>query len=129
MWAGYQGMTWNPAFASTGRVLGMRDGLGRVIFLRTASFRAADGETADGIQHGAARTCCIPNVVSRPSGTGFPLRYQVARLMPSASHGRVRLSCPPSSRDGHTGSADRTTVTMAERMCGEAHRIDPAGLP
>ena len=46
MWAGYQGMTWNPAFASTGRVLGMRDGLGRVIFLRTASFRAADGENS-----------------------------------------------------------------------------------
>jgi hypothetical protein len=30
---------------------------------------------------------------------------------------------------GHTGSARCTTVTMAERMCGEAYRIDPAGLP
>src|SRR5712692_4967671 len=32
------------------------------------------------------------------------------------------------SSDGHTGSADRTTIALAERMCGEAHRIDPAGL-
>jgi len=36
---------------------------------------------------------------------------------------------PPASSDGHTGSADRTTIALAERMCGEAHRIDPAGLP
>jgi hypothetical protein len=35
----------------------------------------------------------------------------------------------PASSHGHTRSTDRTTVTMAERMCREAARIDPAGLP
>jgi hypothetical protein len=36
---------------------------------------------------------------------------------------------PPASSDGHTRSTDRTTITMAEWMCREADRIDPAGLP
>jgi hypothetical protein len=35
---------------------------------------------------------------------------------------------PPASSHGYTKSADRTTVTMAERMCGEAGRLDPAGF-
>jgi hypothetical protein len=39
-----------------------------------------------------------------------------------------RLS-PPASGDGHKRSAYRSTIAMAERMCGVAHRIDPAGLP
>src|SRR5207247_1666452 len=40
-----------------------------------------------------------------------------------------RCLCPTTSSDGHTRSTDRTTLTMAEWMCGEADRIDPAGLP
>src|SRR5258708_721094 len=32
------------------------------------------------------------------------------------------------SRNGHTGSADCTTLAMAERIFGEAHRFDPTGL-
>ena len=35
---------------------------------------------------------------------------------------------PPASSHGYTRLADHTTVTVAERMCGEADRIDPAGL-
>src|ERR1700704_2932104 len=40
-----------------------------------------------------------------------------------------RCLSAPSPSDGHTRSADRATITLAERMCGEAYRIDPAGLP
>ena len=40
------------------------------------------------------------------------------------ANGSWRCLCPPSSSDGHTGSADRTTIALAERMCGEAYRID-----
>jgi hypothetical protein len=40
-----------------------------------------------------------------------------------------RCLCPTASSDGHTRSTDRTTLTMAEWICGEADRIDPAGLP
>jgi hypothetical protein len=40
-----------------------------------------------------------------------------------------RCLCPTVSGDGHSGSANCTTVTMAERMCRAPHRIDPAGLP
>jgi hypothetical protein len=32
------------------------------------------------------------------------------------------------SSNGHTGSADLTTVAMAKRILGEAHRFDPAGF-
>jgi hypothetical protein len=39
-----------------------------------------------------------------------------------------RCLYPPASSYGLTRSADRTMVTMAERVCGEADRIDPAGL-
>ena len=40
-----------------------------------------------------------------------------------------RCLYPSRSRDGHSGPADRTTIAMAERTCGEAHRFDPTGLP
>ena len=40
-----------------------------------------------------------------------------------------RCLCPTASSDGHTRSTNRTTLTMAEWICGEADRIDPAGLP
>ena len=40
-----------------------------------------------------------------------------------------RVLSPTTSSDGHTRSTDCTTLTMAEWMCGEADRIDPAGLP
>src|SRR5262245_56475437 len=39
-----------------------------------------------------------------------------------------RCLCPTASSDGHTRSTNRTTLTMAEWICGEADRIDPAGL-
>jgi hypothetical protein len=41
----------------------------------------------------------------------------------------LRCLCPTASSDGHTRSTDRTILTVAEWMCGEADRIDPAGLP
>ena len=31
--------------------------------------------------------------------------------------------------DGHSRSSDLGTVAMAERIRGEAHRLDPTGLP
>src|SRR3981189_2228918 len=37
-----------------------------------------------------------------------------------------RCLYPSRSRDGHSGPADRTTIAMAERTCGEAHRFDPS---
>jgi hypothetical protein len=37
-----------------------------------------------------------------------------------------RCLSPPSPSDGHTGLARCTTIALAERMCGEAYRIDPA---
>jgi hypothetical protein len=40
-----------------------------------------------------------------------------------------RCLSPSSPSDGHTGPADRTTIALAGRMCGEACRIDLAGLP
>src|SRR5258705_13310204 len=39
-----------------------------------------------------------------------------------------RCLYPSRSRDGHSGPADRTTIAMAERTCGEAYRFDPTGL-
>ena len=39
-----------------------------------------------------------------------------------------RCLYPPGSSDGHTRSADCTTLTVAEWMCGEVDRVDPAGL-
>jgi hypothetical protein len=43
-------------------------------------------------------------------------------------YGDVFIRHPSRSRDGHSGPADRTTIAMAERTCGEAHRFDPTGL-
>ena len=40
-----------------------------------------------------------------------------------------RLFDPASSCDGHTGSADRTAITMAKWTYREAHRRDPTGVP
>ena len=40
-----------------------------------------------------------------------------------------RCLYPSRSRDEHSGPADGTTIAMAERTCGEAHRFDPTGLP
>jgi hypothetical protein len=39
-----------------------------------------------------------------------------------------RCLYPSRSRDGHSGPADRTTIAMAERTCGEAHRFDLAAI-
>src|SRR5258708_23705502 len=39
-----------------------------------------------------------------------------------------RCRHPAASRNGHTGSADCTTLAMAERIFGEAHRFDPTVL-
>ena len=36
---------------------------------------------------------------------------------------------PAASCDGHPGSADRASITMAKWTYGEAHRFDPTGLP
>jgi hypothetical protein len=36
---------------------------------------------------------------------------------------------PASSCDGHPGSADRTAIPMAKWTYGEAHRLDPTGVP
>jgi hypothetical protein len=47
----------------------------------------------------------------------------------SAQQHRPAIACWALSSDGHTRSTDRTTITMAEWMCREADRIDPAGLP
>ena len=43
---------------------------------------------------------------------------------------RLWRGLPPApSSDGHTGSADCATLAMAEWICGEADRFNPAGLP
>jgi hypothetical protein len=64
--------------------------------------------------------------------TAHPSAEWIARQLTEACGwqrpGR-RCLCPTTSSDGHTRSTDRTTLTMAEWMCGEADRIDPAGLP
>jgi hypothetical protein len=39
-----------------------------------------------------------------------------------------RCLYPSRSHDGHSGPADRTSIAMAERTCGEPHRFDPTGL-
>ena len=38
-----------------------------------------------------------------------------------------RCLSPPASSDGHSGSAHCAAIAMAERMRGEAYRINPAG--
>ena len=40
-----------------------------------------------------------------------------------------RCRRPAASRNGHTGSADCTTLAMAKWIFGEAHRFNPTGLP
>jgi hypothetical protein len=72
-------------------------------------------------------------VTAHPSGQWIALRG--IRLATGAAIYRSRSGLclwrclyPSHSRDGHSGPTDRTTIAMAERTCGEAHRFDPTGL-
>jgi len=59
---------------------------------------------------------------NKPGGIGVAIYRSRSRLC------LWRRLHPPRSSDGHSGSADRTTIALAERLRGEAHRFDPQGL-
>src|SRR5262249_19870797 len=40
---------------------------------------------------------------------------------------RSRARLETASSDGHSRSADRTTIAITERICGEARKFDPPG--
>src|SRR5262249_40443669 len=68
--------------------------------------------------------------VDCPSTNGGIRVAAGAALSHSRPGSRLRpCLSPPTASDGHTGSADYSTVALAERICGKADRIDPAGLP
>jgi hypothetical protein len=53
-----------------------------------------------------------------------------AALHHSRPRSRLRTSLSQAAAsDGHSRSTDCRTIALAERMCGAADRIDPAGLP
>ena len=94
----------------------------------TISFRLLYGFLI--LQHTRRKLLWL-GVTAHPSAEWIALQLTEAYAIYHSRSGSRLWPCrsPPTSSHGYPRSADSTTIAMAERTCGAAHRIDPAGLP
>ena len=64
-----------------------------------------------------------------PAHRGIRLGADTTIYHSRSRSGLWRRLDPAAACDGHSGSADRASITMAKWTYGEAHRFDPTGLP
>jgi hypothetical protein len=102
----------------------------RTDYLVSTTVRASDPATfATGASVGGRDSSPQRRVAVPATDRGLWLD-RAATLYHSRPRRRLwRYIHPTPWSDGHTGSTDLGAVAMAERVCGEAGRVGPAGLP